>query len=165
MKTGFFLPATLALLAALPGPALAELRSEMAAYVVRTGADGTERLETAERARPGDVIEYRLTHTNTFPDALRDLAIVGPLPEGLELLNAFRSADMPAVFELRGDFDPDSPGEEWSPLPVTRIVVEPDGSRRAEPARREHFTAVRWRLDGALPSGGAVRHAYRAKVK
>ena len=165
MRNGLLSRTLLALIVAFPATALAELRSEMSAYVVKAGQDGTERLEHADAARPGDVIEYRLMHTNTFADALRGVAVVGPIPEGLELVNAFRSADIPAVFELQGDFDPDRPGEEWSPLPVTRIVVDPDGTRRSEPARREHFTAVRWRLEESLPGGRSVRHVYRVRVK
>lgn len=50
--------------------------------------------------------------------------------------------------EVRGDFDPDRPGEEWMPMPAMRTIVLPDGSRRTERARPEHITGMRWRRTG-----------------
>lgn len=52
------------------------------------------------------------------------------------------------VFEVRGDFDPDRPGEEWSALPAYRIVIDAYGNRRRVKADPKDFTAVRWRRTG-----------------
>lgn len=161
------LPGAVALLAclALPVPATAELVSGMTAFVVVKDAAGQERLEPAARAEPGDVIEYRLEHTNTFDHPIGGVAIVGPVPEGLELTAAFAGTQIPATIELRGEFDPDRPGEEWAAPPVMRTVIDEDGRRRSEPAPKDAFTAIRWNLQQAMPARSTVRHAYRARLK
>lgn len=153
------------LLALAPSMAFAELKSEMAAYVVTADANGNERHAVAGSVKPGQTIEYRLTHTNTFDNAISGVAVIGPVPEGSELIVGTTKSDAPSRFEVRGDFDPDNPGEEWSALPAMRIVVNDDGTRTVEQASPEHFTAVRWQVQGAMQSHASVRHAYRVQVK
>lgn len=148
-----------------PTVAMADLKSEMKAYVVTTDSSGLEDFSAAEAVKPGQVIEYRLRHTNTFENAIGGVAVTGPVPEGSELLVDRSSSDVSAVHEVRGEFDPDQPGEEWSTLPAQRIVVEKDGTRKVETAKPEHFTAVRWRLDEPMQENASVEHAYRVIIK
>jgi len=159
--------ATLATLAALLAtPASAELDSTMTALIVTPAPDGTETYRPATSARPGETVEYRIEHRNGFSHALDGVAVVGPIPDEMELVVARASADIPAMLEVRGEFDPDSVGEEWSALPATKIVVDAaTGLRMVEDATEADFTAVRWRLDAPLPASGTVRHVYRAQVK
>jgi len=138
---------------------------QMQAFVVTTGADGVEQYAVTDSVKPGQTIEYRLQHTNGFDNAIGGVAVVGPVPEGTELIVDRASSDVAAIFEVRGEFDPDRPGEEWSSLPAQRITVEADGTRIIEQARPEHFTAVRWKLDGAMQRDASVNHAYRVEVK
>lgn len=151
--------------AVAPFSARAELRSEMLAYVVSVGEDGTERFAPAATVKPGQTIEYRMRHTNTFDDAIGGVTVIGPVPEGGEYVPGKRYSNAPAVFEVRGEFDPDRPGEEWSALPASRIVVGNDGTRRTEEAKPEHFTAIRWRLSEPMQRDASVVHAYRVEVK
>ena len=152
-------------LALAPTAAMAELKSEMQAYVVTTDATGAEQYFAADSVKPGQTIEYRLQHTNSFDNAIGGVAVVGPVPEGSELIVDRTSSDVSATFEVRGEFDPDRDGEEWSTLPAQRIVVQADGTRIIEVAKPEHFTAVRWSLGDAMQHDASVNHAYRVQVK
>ena len=152
-------------LAFVPTAAFAELKSEMQAFVVTTDPAGVEQYKAADAVKPGQTIEYRMQHTNTFENAIAGVAVVGPVPSGSELIIDKSSSDVTATFEVRGEFDPDRAGEEWSTLPATRITIQADGSRLAETAKPEHFTAVRWKLSDAMHEDASVNHAYRVQVK
>ena len=148
-----------------PSAASAELKSEMQAYVVTTDASGFEQYLAADTVKPGQTIEYRMEHTNDFDNAIGGVAIVGPVPEGAELIVGRSSSDVVATFEVRGEFDPDRDGEEWSTLPAQRVVVEADGTRTIEEATPESFTAVRWLLGAPMQEDASVHNAYRVLVK
>ena len=155
----------IASLVLIPSAALAELESDMVAYVVAVDNAGVEQYQQAESVKPGQVIEYHMKHTNSFDNAIGGVAIVGPVPEGSVLVVDRSVSDVAATFEVRGEFNPDSAGEEWSTLPAQRIVVQADGSRMIETARAEHFTAVRWQLAEPMQQGATVNHAYRVEVQ
>lgn len=148
-----------------PSAAMAELKSEMRAFVVTTDASGAEQYQSASTVKPGQTIEYRMQHTNTFDNAIGGVAVIGPVPNGSELIVERAVSDVAAVLEVRGDFDPDQTGEEWSTLPATRIVIQSDGTRLIETAKPEHFTALRWKLANPMPENGSVHHAYRVQVQ
>jgi len=152
-------------LAMTPSLALAELKSEMAAYVVTTDTSGAEQYDAAKTVEPGQTIEYRMRHTNRFGNEIGGVTVTGPVPEGSELIVERTASDVPASFEVRGEFDPDRAGEEWSTLPAQRTVINADGTRTIETARPEHFTAVRWVLGTPIQQGAAVHHAYRVRVE
>jgi uncharacterized repeat protein (TIGR01451 family) len=152
-------------LALVPTTAFADLVSDMTAYVVTTDEDGVESYFQATSVKPGQLIEYRLAHTNTFPEAIGGVAVTGPVPTGGILVPDWSYTDVPATFEVRGEFDPDSEGEEWSTLPAERIVILEDGTRTVEPALPEHFTAVRWRLSDAMQQDASVHQGYRIRVE
>jgi hypothetical protein len=147
-----------------PATASAELLSEMKAYVVTTGDDGQPSYETADTVKPGQVIMYQMTHTNTFDNSIGGVAIVGPVPDGSILIANSYATSKPATVEVRGEFDADEPGEEWSTLPATRTIIRADGSRTTEILGEESFTAIRWKLDGSLQAGEEVINQYRVRV-
>jgi len=148
-----------------PSISYAELKSEMQAFVVTTDSSGVEEYVAADAVKPGQTIEYRMQHTNTFENAIGGVAVMGPVPSGSELIVDHASSDVSASFEVRGEFDPDRAGEEWSSLPAERITIQADGSRLVEIAKPEHFTAVRWVLSDTMPEDASVNHAYRVQVK
>ncbi len=154
-----------ALVAMLPGISHAELLSEMSAYVVTTGSDGVEQYQQADTVKPGQLIEYRIQHQNGFENAISGVAIVGPIPEQAVLSTGTTVSSVGAILEVRGELDPDQPGEEWSTLPAQRIVILEDGTRLIEEAKPEHFSAVRWKLSTPLQSNEVVTNTYRVKVK
>jgi len=153
------------LIALAPSLAAAELKSEMAAYVVTTDAGGVEQYDPAKTVEPGQTIEYRMRHTNGFGNAIGGVTVTGPVPVGSELIVDRAASDVSATFEVQGEFDPDRPGQEWSTLPAQRIVVNKDGTRIIETATPADFTAVRWVLGTPIEQGAAVHHAYRVRVE
>ena len=168
MKTAStrLISSTVALVAVLiPGFAAAELRSEMTAFVVTQDATGIEQYAPADSVKPGQLIEYRISHRNTFDNAVDGVAIVGPVPAQAVVNLTSTQSSSDALLEVRGELDPDSPGEEWSTLPAQRIVILSDGSRLIEPAQPEDFTAVRWKLSTPLASQEVVTNTYRVRVK
>lgn len=154
-----------ALAVVIPTLALADLQSEMSAHVVTVAADGTEQYASAVTVEPGQIIEYRIKHRNTFGDSLGGVAIVGPVPQQAVVDPTTLATSSPAMLEVRGELDPDLPGEEWSTLPAQRIVVLADGSRMIEEASPEHFTAIRWTLSDPLQTQEQVTNTYRVRVK
>ncbi len=151
--------------ALLPGLAAAELRSEMSAFVVTQDATGVEQYAPADSVKPGQLIEYRISHRNTFGNSVDGVAIVGPVPPQAVVSLDTTNSSSEALLEVRGDLDPDQPGEEWSTLPAQRIVILADGSRLIEQAQPEDFTAVRWKLSAPLASQDVVTNSYRVRVK
>ena len=143
--------------------AMANLKSHMQAFLVVVADDGKLEFKPATQAKPGQTIEYRMVHTNTFDHAIGGLMVLGPIPTGAEFVSA--GQDTSAVMEVRGDFDPEIAGEEWSTLPAKQIVIAPDGEREEVPADPGMFTAVRWQIKGDLPSEGSIQHTYRVKVQ
>jgi len=164
-QTKILARAAIACLVLAPSVAMAELKSEMQAYVVTADDSGAEQYFAASSVKPGQLIEYRMQHINGFENAIGGVAIVGPVPDGSELVVDRSASDVAATFEVRGEFNPDLPGEEWSTLPAERIVELADGTRLIEIAQPEHFTAVRWTLTDAMQRDAAVNHAYRVQVK
>ncbi len=154
-----------AIIASLSLPAYAELASRMSAHLVVSGANGVETFAPAKAAKPGDLIEYHLIHTNTFSHSIGGIAIIGPVPDGTVLVDSYTDMGAPGIFEVRGAFDPDTPGEDWSTLPATKIVVKANGERVYQPATPEDFTAVRWRLTNPLSQNATVHHRYRTRVE
>ena len=148
-----------------PVIASAELKSELSAYVVTTGDNGAEKIAPATSVKPGQVIEYRLTHTNTFDQAIGGVAIIGPVPGESVFTPGTQTSSSNAVFEIRADLDPDNPGEEWSTLPAMREVIQSDGTRVIEEATPEHFTAVRWTILTPLQNEQTVTNSYRVTVR
>lgn len=84
-------------------------------------------------------------YADTEPHVFKAVPSVGvPAQQDAPIMGRAFAAGK-GVFEVRGEFDPDSPGEEWSTLPAMRVVIDADGSRRRVKAGPEHYTAVRWR--------------------
>jgi hypothetical protein len=137
----------------------------MSAFVVTTDVNGVEQYTQADSVKPGQLIEYRLRHRNTFENAIGGVAVVGPVPDAAIVSVDTLSSSANALLEVRGEFDPDRDGEEWSTLPAQRIIILDDGTRLIEEAAPEDFTAVRWSLEGPLHSQQAVTNSYRVRVK
>lgn len=164
MKRAFAATAVL-LSIMLPLSAHAELRSALKGYVVTANDNGTETYTPATTVRPGQLIEYRIDHHNTFNNAIGGVAIVGPVPDEAVVDVNHLGSSKAANVEVQGDFDPDRPGEEWSTLPAMRVVIKDDGSRELVEATPEDFTAVRWTLEAPMQSNEVVTNSWRVRVK
>src|SRR5690242_3433480 len=58
----------------------------MEAWKVVKGAEGKEKFESADKAKPGDVIEYKAVYQNKGKVAATDVQATIPVPLGTEYL-------------------------------------------------------------------------------
>ena len=158
----FSLAALAALLLAAPAVAQQPARGavQMTAEnrtATAEAARGTPRQDQA--ARPGDVLRYRLTFTNTAGRQVRGVVLRDPVPAGLRYVagsaNADR-ADVQVEYSLDG-------GRTWSAQPMEEVVV--DGRRVQRPAGPEKYTNVRWTVGGWVAPGATVTAEFDAQVR
>ena len=115
---------------------------------------GAEVFKPADKANPGDVIEYRARYANKGAIGVAALAATIPVPPGTEYWNgtarpngALASAD----------------GINFSQMPLKRSVRTADGKTRDELVPTAEYRALRWEL-GALPAGADAVVSLRVRV-
>lgn len=125
-----------------------------------TADGGTELLEPAFVARPGDVIEWHLEARATGPDAILDVALDVPVPSDTLYVDASaQAAFLPPgedAARLPGDaflFSVDG-GATFAPAPLVRevvTVVDGDEVTTEEPIPPSAVTHVRYPLPEVVP--------------
>jgi uncharacterized repeat protein (TIGR01451 family) len=105
-----------------------------------TVADGKDVYASAEKARPGDVIEYRAVYKNDGRTAVRELDATLPVPNGLEYLPKTAA---PAVVLASTD------GQSFAPVPLVRKTRTADGREEIREVPLSEYRALRWSI-GAL---------------
>lgn len=100
-----------------------------------TLVDGKEVLVNAEKARPGDVIEYRATYRNDGRGAVRSLDATLPVPNGLEYLPKTAT---PVVVLASTD------GVTFAPVPLVRKERTADGREVTREVPLAEYRALRW---------------------
>jgi uncharacterized repeat protein (TIGR01451 family) len=105
-----------------------------------TTTNGREKLESAEKARPGDVIEYRAIYLNDGATAVRQMMATLPIPVGMEYLP---STALPATAQASLD------GRTFAPVPLVRKQRLPDGRVTVQEVPASEYRALRWPI-GAL---------------
>ncbi len=98
-------------------------------------ADGTESRQSAEAARPGDVLEYVAEYRNSSTHVIRQLAATLPIPDGTEYVP---SSALPPGARASTD------GTNFAPLPLTRKVVQSSGRLVDQPVPYREYRFLRW---------------------
>ena len=125
-----------------------------ASKVVR-GDNGKEQLQSAEKARPGDVVEYRALYKNHSAKSLRGVMAILPVPAvGMEYL---LDTAMPSGAEASID------GVNFATPPLKRLVRLADGTRRQQLVPTSEYRFLRWSL-GELPAGTSKSVTARMRV-
>lgn len=116
---------------------------------------GSETRQTAATSRPGDTLEYRATYTNRNKAVTRDVEATLPVPAGalVYLPDTARPAAVLASLD----------GKTFAPVPLTRIVIQPDGTKAPQPVPYAEYRYLRWPL-GDLAPGAAVTVRARMQV-
>ena len=141
-----------------------ELRANFELFIVESDEAGLEQLVERESVKPGETIHFAIQHENLSDDAMADLVIVGPVPEGVTLKLGTEQSSHDATFEIQAEMDPELPGLEWSTLPALRKIIEDDGTVRMEPVPEDTVEAVRWTLGTSLAAGDEALNSYRVVV-
>jgi uncharacterized repeat protein (TIGR01451 family) len=97
--------------------------------------DGKEVLAPADKARPGDVIEYRAVYKNDGRTAVSNLDATLPVPSGLEYLPKTAA---PAVVLASTD------GKSFAPVPLVRKERTADGREVVREVPLSEYRALRW---------------------
>jgi uncharacterized repeat protein (TIGR01451 family) len=119
-----------------------------------TLVNGKEVLVSAEKARPGDVIEYRAVYKNDGPTAVRELDATLPVPNGLEYLPKTAA---PAVVLASTD------GRTFATVPLVRKTRTADGREVVREVPLSEYRALRWSL-GTLAAKEARTVRARMRV-
>jgi uncharacterized repeat protein (TIGR01451 family) len=120
----------------------------------RSPAEGSD----APASRPGDVIEYRISFTNTTSGAVRDVVFDDPVPQGLVYVLGSAGSERD---DVQVEFSIDGGGSYQSTPEIE--VQEATGTVR-RPAPAERYTHVRWTVLGVVPAGEAVQAVFRARI-
>lgn len=156
--------AATAILVAAPQAHAEPLVSLFDYRIVERADDGAEVLVERATVKPGETIEYSITHENTAEDDLSGIVVTAPIPDGATLAVGSQSSSADAVFEIQAEIEPETPGLEWATLPAFRKFIDQDGVERIEPVPASAIEAVRWSLDTALLSGQTTLNTYRVTV-
>jgi len=130
-----------------------ELAVSLVARKVITTEKG-ESLVAAETAKPADVIEYEATYKNRGKAAVSNVAATVPIPAGLTLVP---ESSKPVAAQASLD------GKNFSPVPLTRDVINAYGMTEKQPVPLGEYRALRWILP-ELAAGADAKVALRARV-
>jgi hypothetical protein len=131
-----------------------DVRVTLKAQKVLRTKDGREILQAAERAFPGEIIQYDALYQNQSKKGVHNLEPTLPIPAGLEYLPQ-SIAPAPAKASLDG--------RTFASIPLTRSVNMPDGGVKQEPVPYSEYRALRWEI-GDLESGKTAAVSARARL-
>jgi uncharacterized repeat protein (TIGR01451 family) len=104
-------------------------------------ADGTESQQSADTARPGDILEYVASYQNSSSHVIRQLAATLPIPDGTEFV---ASSTLPAGALAS------TATQCVTPLPASiaacNVTTQPSAGGQG---------ALKWTLTGSLQSGAS----------
>jgi len=122
------------------------------AQKVLRGSDGNEVLQAADRAMPGEVIQYDAVYKNQSKSGVRNLVPTLPIPRGLEYIP---DSAKPAPSKASID------GKIFESLPLKRKVTLPTGETVEQAVPPSEIRALRWEI-GDLDAGAAAQISARA---
>jgi uncharacterized repeat protein (TIGR01451 family) len=157
IRLGLVLMAVLALPAAAQSPqpkALVIAASNLTADSAQ--AAGAERRQ-GSLVRPGDLLGYSLTFTNTNSSAVSNVQFVDPLPMGLVYEAGSARADKPVRIEYSIDG-----GKSYAARPMITVMEAGRPVEKAAPV--QSYTHIRWTVTGPLDSGAQVTAGFQAEV-
>lgn len=148
----------LAVTCALAFPVLAaktgDVTINLQGQKVVKGSDGKEKFVSADKAKPGDIIEYKAVYRNSGKIAATDVQAVIPVPLGTEYLPG---SAKPAT--VKGSLD----GKEYAPVPLKRKVTLPSGKTEMREVPSDEYRSIRWDLKTLAP-GKSSTFSLRVKL-
>lgn len=142
----------LSLLAPAWASAEGEVTTTLTAHRV-TRDHGKESFASADKANPGDVVEYRATYRNAGDRAVRQVAATLPIPAGTAYVPGTASPP-PALASLDG--------RTFAPLPLKRRVRLDDGREVEREVPATEYRWLRWTIPALDPRASRT---VRARVR
>ena len=120
---------------------------ELTGRKVVKDASGKEKFESAEKAKPGDVIEYRAVYRNKGKGTVTNLKGVIPVPMGTEFIPG---SAKPSQITVSLD------DKEYAPVPLKRKVTLPSGKKEMQDVPYEEYRFIRWDMQTLAPGKGST---------
>jgi uncharacterized repeat protein (TIGR01451 family) len=131
-----------------------EVVPTLTARKVIVQADGKEVLEAADRALPGEIIEYQVVYKNKGKTDVAGLQATLPVPVGMDYLpGTSRPVSVMASVD----------GEKFDAVPLRRRVKLPDGREQIHDVPYTEYRFLRWDV-GNLAGGKSAKVTARVQV-
>lgn len=137
-------------LAVETGDVVVELKGQK----VVKGTDGKEKFESADKAKPGDVIEYKAAYRNKGKKPAANMLATIPVPLGTEFIPG---SSKPAKATASVD------GKEYAPVPLKRKVTLPSGKEELRDVPFEEYRFIRWEMK-VLEPGKSATFSMRVRI-
>lgn len=114
-----------------------DVRVQLTQVKVMLDAQRTELLVSADAVKPGDVIEYRATYTNSGAMTVVNLLATLPIPVGAEWIP---DTAKPSNAEASRD------GKLFAAIPLKQSIAHPDGTTSMEVVPVAEYRYLRWTI-------------------
>ena len=130
------------------------VEATLSVFHVGKSADGKEALLPADKASPGDTLEYQIVHKNNSKSAVKFLTATLPLPEGISYV---AGSAKPANAQASLD------GKVFVAIPIKTMGKAADGKLEERLVPYSEYRALRW-VVGELQANAQVSVSARALV-
>lgn len=117
-------------------PVLAEVKVVLTASKIVV-VNGTEQRQSADKAKPGDTIEYVAEYRNTSKSPVSNVVATLPVPSGMEYLPGV--ADPPQLMASTDEHN-------YAPVPLKRSIRSADGRLVEQQVPFSEYRSLRWKL-------------------
>ena len=139
---------------AVPVMATAEVVANLTAQKVVMTQGGSQSFQPADKAGPGDVIEYQAVYTNQGKTPVKNMVPTMPIPSGMEYVpGSAKPASAMASLD----------GKKFEAVPLKRMVTLQNGKQELRDVPYEEYRAIRWNA-GDMAAGGSTMVSARAKL-
>jgi uncharacterized repeat protein (TIGR01451 family) len=121
---------------------------------IQKGEDGKEVQESADQAKPGDILQYTATYTNKSKKVWRDLEATIPVPPFTEYVPG---SSRPSGTKASLD------GQNFQSIPLRRKVKQADGKEITQLVPYGEYRTLRWFV-GKLSENQELKFSTRVKV-
>jgi uncharacterized repeat protein (TIGR01451 family) len=126
--------------------------------VKKDGKETTTRVPV-DKAKPGDVVVYTISYSNTGNGPVLNAVIVNPLSGGVRYI-----AETAEGKDAEITFSVDS-GKTWHAYPVMMLFKKPDGSTENRPAAADKYTHIKWTIKKPVASGQSGQVSFKVTIK
>jgi hypothetical protein len=152
------LGSVLVILSLLAGSAVAQSPQDVVVTMevkkVVKADDGKESLESADQAKPGDILQYTATYVNKVKKTWRDMEATIPVPPYTEYVPG---SSRPAGAKASLD------GQNFQSIPLRRKVKQADGKEITQLVPYGEYRTLRWFV-GKLAENQELKFSSRVKV-
>ena len=131
------------------------LVAHMSVHTIVVHSDGHESQGPANAVRPGDLMEYQVTHVNTGQTPVKNVEATLPIPAGVSVY-VNQSAQPQHVLAS-------TDGRKFEAVPLKRKIILSDGKQEIRPVPLNEYRYLRWSL-GDVPAGQQKSVSARVRV-